>query len=157
MLYLSLVLLFIGVALLCAEAFIPGFGVLGVSGIVLIVVSSIIVAFTVPFGPLIVIGEVIILAFAIYALLKFLKKKQLYSKLVLNETLNVEEREIGNLDYFIGKEGFTKTSLRPFGTVDFSGVTVEVYSDSGYIDAQKNVVVTEVKQQKIIVKSLNKN
>lgn len=157
MIYLSLGLLFLGIALLVIEAFIPGFGVLGVSGIAAIIISSVIVVFTVPFGPFIVIGEIIVLAFAIYMLFKFLKKNQLYNKLILNETLNSEKKDIGNLEYYIGKEGVTKTSLRPFGTVDFDGVTVEVCSDSGYVEAQKSVVVTEISGQKIMVKLLNKN
>lgn len=155
MIYLSIGLLFLGALLLCAEAFIPGFGIVGTAGIIAIIVSSVITAFAVPYGSLIVISEIIVLTVTIYLLLRFFKKKQLYDKIVLSETVKSEENNVGDLSYFIGKEGLTKTALRPFGTVDFNGVTVEVCSDDGYTDARKLVVVTEIKQKKIMVKTVD--
>jgi membrane-bound ClpP family serine protease len=154
MIYVTLALLIIGAVFLVAEAFIPGFGFFGISGIVLIIVSSIMTIVGIKYGVFMVVGEVAALSLFMFILLQYVKKSQLYGKIILDETLNYEEKEIGGTDYFFGKEGITKTPLKPFGTVDFNGVSIEVYSDGSYIQEKKKVKVIDVTKNKIIVRQL---
>lgn len=157
MVYLAITLLLIGIACLFIEVFVPGFGVFGISGIISIIVSSIITVIFIPFGIIIVVSEIIIIALLMIAILNYIKRHQLHGKIILDESLNYEKNEMGDLDYFVGKEGITKTPLKPFGNVDFNGVTIEAYSDGEYIQSHEKVKVINVHENKIYVKKLNSN
>lgn len=157
MILLAVILLLAGCGFLVAEMFIPGFGFFGISGIIMLVVSSFLTALAFPFGIFIMLGEIVLIGLFIYLISIYLRKKQFRGKLILDETLNFDKRDIGDLDYFMGKEGVTKTSLRPFGVVDFNGIDIEVCSDGAYITENKRVKVTGIKQNTVIVKQLNTN
>lgn len=151
MITLCLCLLFLGIMCLIAEMFIPGFGVCGISGIVLMIIAAVLAVFYVPYGWLFVSAETVLLAATVYTMFNYIKKKQLHGKLIMDETLNEDVPQIGDLNYFVGKEGVTKTPLRPFGEVDFNGVSIEVSSNGAYVEQGKPVKVTEVQKNKIIV------
>jgi len=152
MLYLPVALFLIGVILLCAELNIPGFGVCGILGITSIVVSSIIIVVSVKFwGPFIVIGEFLLVGGIVYGAWNYMKKHQLQSKLVLEETLNEDVDDISGLDALIGKSGIAKTSLRPFGVACFSGNDIEVYSKGKYIPENTPVRVVSFSGRKVFV------
>lgn len=157
MMYLALLLLIIGTICLISEIFIPGFGVFGISGIILIVISAVITIIFIPFGIFFVLAEIAIIAVLILCVLNYIKKHQLHGKIILDETLNDDKKDIGDLDYFLGKEGITKTPLRPSGNVDFNGVTIEAYSDGIFIQAHEKVKVFKIHDNKIYVKKMDTN
>ncbi len=157
MLTISISLLLIGLILLLTEAMIPGFGLPGISGIVALLVSFIITMFYFPIAMalMIVFGEISAIALIIYMVYRILKRRQLINKLILNETLDQDKNEIGGLDYFLGKEGTTKTALRPYGSADFNGFVAEVCSDGNFILENKKVKVIKITNNKIVVKELS--
>lgn len=150
---LPIVLLLIGAGLFCAEMFIPGFGVCGVTGIILVVISAVITIATVPAGLFIVLAEISVLAAVVAVIFNYIKRTQLHGKIVLDETLAEDAKAIGDPEYFLGKEGVAKTTLRPFGEAEFNGVTVEVVSDGKYIPINTRIKVTAVEGQRIIVQA----
>lgn len=154
MVYIALVLMFFAVALFVTEMFIPGFGVFGFTGIISLAASVYITLVYERFGVIIVLAEMVFLAVVALVIFNYVKKKQLHGKIILEETYNKDETEIGALNYLMDKEGLTKTPLKPCGTADFSGSTVEVYSDGEYISANKKVKVIDVSQRRVIVKQL---
>jgi len=85
---------------------------------------------------------------------RYLRRHQLYGKLILNETLAEEQRDILVLEHFLGKEGITKTALRPFGHVDFNGINLEVRSESEYISANTRVIAVDLRDKKLFVKAI---
>lgn len=154
MIYIALAFLIIGAALFVTEMFIPGFGVCGMIGTILVVVSAIITVAYVPFGLFIVAGEVVVMGFVLLSLVKYIRKKQLYGKLVLDESLEFDDNPGGDLQFYIGKEGVVLTPLKPVGNADFNGAVLEVYSEGRYIPENKRVQVVDVLKQKVIVKQI---
>lgn len=154
MTYLILTSLILGLIFLVIEAIIPGFGFFGISGFLLLLISSITTITSVKFGFLIVFFEVIFISLLIYYIFKYMRKGQFLGRIILDETLNYEEKEVGGTDYFLGKEGITKTPLRPFGSANFNGVVMEVYSDGAFIKEKTRIKVIEVTTNKIIVTEL---
>ena len=150
---LPILLLIIGTILICIEMFIPGFGICGISGILLVVASAVITVTSVPFGIFIVLAQISAIAVIIYVVFQYAKHKQLYSKIILDETLAEDVHPIGDLEYFIGKEGVTRTPLRPFGEAIFNGVPLEVVTNGSYIAENVRVKVTSVDGQRVIVTS----
>lgn len=157
MIYAALIFLIIGALCLLSEIFIPGFGFFGITGIISLIVSSVITVLFVPFGVFIVLAEILALGLILIIVLKYIKRHQLHGKIILDETLNDDKKEIAGLDYFIGKSGVTKTPLRPFGSADFNGNTVDVYSEGEYISEHESIKVVAVRENKIYVKKLNEN
>lgn len=149
-----MILLVIGLVLLLVELTLPGFGVSGVTGFILVIVSSIVTIIYLPFGIFIVLGELALIAFICFILFRYLRSKQLYGKLILDETLNEEKKEIGKPEFLLGKEGITKTPLRPHGEADFNGLVIDVYSSGQYIPVSRSIKVISVDDQKIIVKEI---
>ena len=157
MIYLALGLSLAAVVVLIVDIYIEGFGILGIFGLILLGVSIFVNISFVPFGTFVVIGKIVILIPGIIFFVRYLKRKGLYGKLVLNETLAEDEKK--DFSYFeelLGCEGVTLTALRPFGRAEFDGVSVEVYSDSTYLPANESVKVVRFKDKKLFVKPIEK-
>ncbi|MDR2183022.1 MAG: hypothetical protein LBE55_02500 [Clostridiales bacterium] len=151
MLIWAIVLLVVGLFLLVVDIYIEGFGVLGVVALAILAASLFITAAFVPMGGYIVLGKIALLVPGTFFFFRFLKSKQLDGRLILTETLAQDKVDVSGLEYFMGKEGITKTALRPQGMADFNGAGVEVSSDSKYISEGKRVKVVDVKGGKVFV------
>ena len=151
MLIWAIVLLVIGLFILVVDIYIEGFGILGIVALAIIAASLFITVAFVPLGHFIVLGKIVVLVPGTIFFFRFLKSKQLDGRLILTETLAEDKIDVSGLEYFMGKEGITKTALRPQGTADFNGAGVEVCSESNYIPAGKRVKVVDVKGRKVLV------
>ena len=145
------IMMLVGVGLLVFEMYIPGFGVPGISGIVLLVVSFVLLGPTLAQGLVLFAILAAILCVALSICLYSASKGRLSkSKLVLNDVEN------NDLNYFIGREGVTHTALRPAGIGEFDGVKLNVVSDGEFIGADKPIRVLSVKGNRIVVCEIDK-
>ncbi len=149
----------IGVGLLILETFMPGFGVPGVTGIVLEIITLVLVWFE--HGPVATLAMLLIvllvLAIAISTSLRSITKGRLSkSSIVLSDTESNEEgyRSIEDLQVFMDKEGTATSVLRPTGIADFDGVRLNVSSEGDYIPAGTKVRIIKVEGAKILVRAL---
>lgn len=147
----------IGVALLVAEVFMPGFGVAGISGIVLEIIS--IVLTYLKYGGLAGLGlTVVILAvigITVSVSLRSVTRGRLSkSSLILKNQETTAEGYIATaaLDVFIGKEGVTATVLRPAGIAEVNGIKLNVVSDGEYIPQGTPVRVDRVDGARMVVR-----
>ena len=161
------VLFIVGVILLAVEIFvIPGFGVTGVSGILLIVASLFLalVKHPMPKTPVdisrllqatYVVAASLIATFLVATLsFTFMTKFPLLSKLILTSE---EKREKGfrsapaKLEKFKGKQGMTLTMLRPVGKAQFGDTIVDVVSEGELVEKGRQVEVIKVEGNRIVV------
>ena len=149
----------IGIGLLILEAFMPGFGVPGITGNVLEVITLVMTWFE--HGPLATLAMLLIvllvLAIAISTSLRSITRGRLSkSSLVHSETESNEDgyRSIEDLAVFVDKEGVATSVLRPTGIADFEGVRLNVSSEGDYIPAGTKVRIIKVEGAKILVKPL---
>lgn len=147
----------IGVALLVAEVFMPGFGVAGISGIVLEIIS--IVLTYLKYGGLAGLGlTVVILAvvgITVSVSLRSVTRGRLSkSPLILKNQETTAEGYIATaaLDVFIGKEGVAATVLRPAGIAEVNGIKLNVVSDGEYIPQGTPVRVESVDGARMVVR-----
>ncbi|MBQ7846615.1 MAG: hypothetical protein IJ392_10780 [Clostridia bacterium] len=154
-----LVCLVVGLGLIVLEAFMPGFGLPGIAGVILHVVA---VVFTwINHGPVAALGMTVILlsiiAIAISISLRSAANGKLSkSRIVLNEKESNEAgyRSSEDMQVFLGKEGVTTTVLRPTGMAEFDGVKLNVVSDGEFIQPGNKVQIARVEGSRIVVRTI---
>lgn len=143
-----------GVGLIVLEVFLPGFGVPGISGIVLLGIGLAMTATS--YGMVAALGVLIamiaIVAIAISISLRSASKGALSkSPLFLNHN-DAFKAEPDDMKVFLGKNGVTRSVLRPAGIAEFDGVRLDVVTEGDFIDAGESVVITHVEGGRIVVR-----
>ncbi|GAF78178.1 unnamed protein product, partial [marine sediment metagenome] len=166
---IELILFVLGLVLLILEIFIiPGFGVAGISGIVLIVASLVLSmqGFVIPSFEwqkdifrrnLLVVSVSVVSSFIAFGILAYaLPQLRLFSHLTLvtsqtaENGYTVQTREEGSK--LIGKRGAAVTTLRPSGKAEFDDEVMNVETDGEFVEAGMNVEVVEVSGNRIVVR-----
>ena len=171
------ILLFIaGLVLLMLEFFVvPGFGVTGISGIVLIVASLVLtlvynVGFKFSFDPEFnasaYISKMTILVL-VSCLAGFFLSLWLGKKLILAETrfgslalrTELESKNGFNsqdltMKEYVGKEGVAQTILRPSGKVNIDGEVLDATIEHGYAETGDKIKVTRFENAQLFVRKL---
>lgn len=160
---LEILMFVIGLGLLIAEIFvIPGFGIAGISGIILIFLSIFLSLLgskpfidmeRVSIAIIQISGAIIVALIGIFLLAKFLPKSTIFNRLVLGQSEKAEEGFVSfpTISELIGKEGIAYTTLRPGGTAEIDGRKVDVVADSEYIDRGTKIKVLRVEGIKVVV------
>ena len=133
----------VGSGLIILEAFIPGFGVAGISGVVLEIIAlrcCWLQYGTVP-TLLALVGVLLLIGVAIFLSYRSAMNGRLSrSHLVLNETETAAEES--RPDHWIGKEGVTVTALRPAGQIEVEGIRLNAASTGDFIEKGAAVLIT---------------
>lgn len=166
---LEILLFVIGLGLLLAEIFIvPGFGITGISGIILIFASIFLAMLgskpfidmeAVSFAIIQLSGAMLFALIGMFFLVKYLPKSTAFNKLVLSESENAEK---GFVSYpsdkdLVNKEGIAFTTLRPGGTAEIDGRRIDVVADSEFIQQGTKIKVLRVEGIKVVVTTLKDN
>ncbi|MDR0586806.1 MAG: nodulation protein NfeD [Treponema sp.] len=174
---LELILFMLGLGLLAVEIFIlPGFGVAGISGLVLIAFSLIFSMqdFVIPRfewewnlmgrNAMVVVLALIaaITGIAVIALLG--PKTKIFDRIMLKTQISETASEGGGWkndgglesDYnvLLGKTGKAATVLRPIGKAVVDGETYQVEADGSFIEEGVEVKITKIKGNTIVVRSV---
>jgi membrane-bound serine protease (ClpP class) len=158
----DLLIFMAGIILLTLEIFvIPGFGIAGISGIALIIISlylSLVGKMPRP-GDYITAGYTIGIAFLVaiaggLVVMKLFPRTSLYNKLTL---AMVESTQKGFASApcepeLVGLEGTALSDLRPAGKANIDGRRLDVVTEGEYIEKGSAIVVTEVHGSRIIVR-----
>lgn len=152
----ALVMLIVGYVLLVVEMYVPGFGLPGVSGIILMTIGVIAMQPTPLQALILVLVCVLLLGVAFSVAMHSISRGRLSrSRLVLNEALGEKkENPEEEMRYFIGKTGTTHTALRPAGIAEFDGVKLNVVSDGDFVGAQRAIRVERVEGNRIVVREI---
>lgn len=166
---LELILFVVGVILLILEIFIiPGFGVAGVSGLVLIGASLVLSmqGFVFPSFEwqrdilkrnLLVVSMSLVSSLIIFGIMAYsLPQLRLFSKLMLktaqsaDEGYTVQSRE--EEKQLLGKQGVAVTTLRPSGKAEIGDEVFYVETEGDFVDSGSTVEVIEVSGNRIVVR-----
>ena len=138
----------IGLVFLIVEAFIPGFGFFGISGLSLVAIS---IVTKIVLGESIknilwtlVIAFIIIIALLVWMIIS--AKKGLLSKspLVSQGTSIPTFYNDDNLKIFIGLKGETVTTCKPIGKIRLDNEIYEAQSLDGFLDIGTKIEVSSV-------------
>jgi membrane-bound serine protease (ClpP class) len=166
----EILMFIIGVILVVVEIFvIPGFGVAGISGIVLMFVSLVLslinnVNFDFEGVEIATVGvavsTVIIGVFGGFILSLYLGNKLFTSKTGMFKNMSLKSVQNVNEGFVCietgmfalkGKTGISKTVLRPGGKVLIEGEVFDAVANTGFIDKDVKIIVTKVEATQLYV------
>lgn len=164
----EIILFVLGVGLLMAEIFvIPGFGIAGISGLVLVLgslVAALIanVGFSFPSGAAITSAistlavTLVLLVLLMFSLGRYLPQTERFGQLVLQPDLSsATGYTSADTDAtLLGQRGTALTPLRPSGAVEIDGRRLDVVTAGDFIDAGAHVEVVRVRGSRIEVRTV---
>ena len=165
----EILLFIIGIGLLLLEIFvIPGFGVVGISGIILII-TALVLSMTLNFGldfsfapPTAIIKKIaIVLGFStagflssIWLGMRIINTNSRLGNIALKTELDKETGFISQdlaMYELVGKTGRTVTFLRPAGKVEIDNEIYDAVSEYGLIDKDTEVKVVRFENSQLVV------
>ena len=143
-----------GISLLVVEVFMPGFGVAGIGG-ALLMAGSIVMVWTQygsAAGLWMTLGALLLAGIAITFSLRSAKRGQGFRKLwgLKDVPLVLEQTDVASL---VGRTGVAQTDLRPSGIANFDEVRMNVVSEGDYIRKGEAVVIRSIQGNRIVVKA----
>ncbi len=175
--HMELIIFIVGLLLVAVEVFVlPGFGIAGISGILLIISGLALSLFPIVSSPelgwilpninvvmnsfaIVSVCIVLALILSFYLSKKILTKRNFLSdsavltadgkdyKVLLSAKFSNEE--------MIGKQGESLNQLMPGGTVLIEGETFDSIAITGYIEKGKKVEVVKISNAQLVVKEIN--
>ena len=145
--------LLLGAALMIVEVFLPGFGLPGISGIVLIGAGIILTAMH--FGASVAVAVLLVVVAVLAVLISFALRHasrggMKNSKLFLSEKEEFHNKK--DMQVLVGKMGKTLSVLRPAGIGEFDGVRLNVVTEGGFIERDKPIEIVSVDGSRIVVR-----
>ncbi len=168
--YTELLLFVTGLVLILLELFvIPGFGIAGISGILLLIVSLFLASqsFVIPTVPWqfeltktwVMQFSLVLIGFFVGALLlgQFLPRTSIAKRIALQTELSGEQGFSDvSIDYtkYLNQEGIAISMLRPAGKAKFGDDLLDVICDAGFLAQQTPIRVIRVDGKKIFVEEV---
>ncbi|NLM04431.1 MAG: nodulation protein NfeD [Clostridiales bacterium] len=151
-----LLVFLVGIILLFIETFIPGFGIPGIGGIISIIISIFMASDNAATAIISLLIAFICTIIAFILLLKYAPRNKYFDSIILKTQIKGDEEEKTNeKEKYLNKEGIAISMLRPVGKIDIDGDILEVISEGVFIEKGSRVVVTNINDNKIIVKKID--
>lgn len=168
--WLEALMFVLGLAFVLVEFFvIPGIGIFGLGGGLLIMASLVLASQTFVWPQneyqrkeflnhlLVLFGAGVGTAIGMWFLRKHFQRTPMLNRMLLAPPSQDEQRQIAQrealtrFEHLLNTEGISVTPLVPAGKVRFGDEWVDVVSDGGFIDRNKRVVVVEVQGNRVVV------
>jgi len=147
-----LLCLMLGAALMIVEVFLPGFGLPGVSGIVLIGAGTVIIWLKA--GALTALATLLVVIAVLAVLISYMMRRATeggaHARIFLREKEELRSGE--DMQVLLGKQGRTTSVLRPAGIGDFDGVRLNVVTEGSFIERDKPIEIVNVDGARIVVR-----
>ncbi len=145
-----------GLVLILVEAFVPGFGIFGLSGLVAVGVSIVLSAVTTADGLRILLFSFFFSVVFSWFAFRYFQRKGTLRRFILTDALTQEAgySSTADLSYLVGREGVTITPLRPSGIMEADDTRYDVVSEGAYLAAGTRVRVVRVEGRRIVVRTL---
>lgn len=156
----------LGIILLLIEIFlIPGFGITGIIGICLVIVSLFLglisdfplIDYSIISRAIIQLAVTLVFSLIIIGIIwKFLPESKLFNKFVLSDNINAKTgyAELNERESLINTKGIAFTDLRPSGVALINNKKYDVISEGDYITKNSEISIIRIEGLKIVVKKV---
>ncbi len=150
---LGVIVLIIGILLIGVEFILPGFGFPGIAGIIFTAAGVFLTGRSIQEKVIVGVIAIVIIAVMLVISIVIFSSKKVRSPIRLDEDLQgknvfIDEKD---MEYLIGKKGIAISDLKPAGKGEFDGIKFDILSANYYIKKDSAIVITEVKNNRIIV------
>lgn len=144
-----------GAALILVEVFLPGFGLPGVAGLLLIAAGTALAGMH--FGSLTAVGVLLVLVAVLAVLISWVLRaaagrKGTHSELFLQQKEELHTKD-ADMQVLVGRRGCTRSALRPAGIGDFDGVRLNVVTEGDFIESGRPIEIARVEGSRIVVRA----
>ena len=145
-----------GIVLLLTEALMPGFGVAGISGAILTIVSIVLIASNFYQVMLILVATIALTILIVVALYKMGYGRRYLKSIILDTEQKNNEGYVSTKDNkkLLGMKGIVVTPLRTAGTILLDGKKIDAVSEGEYIEKDKEVEVIKVEGSRVVVREV---
>lgn len=156
-----------GLVLILLEIFvIPGFGVTGILGILLVLASFVLsllprlegIGFEEALHSITLVGISFIIAFVlVIPIIKLVPKTRTFQRLILDTSEKTAEgfrSTPESYEQFLGAEGVALSTLRPAGIGLFDGQRLNIVAEGDFIEPNQKIKIIKVEGYKIVVKKI---
>ena len=145
-----------GLFLIGVELFIPGFGIFGIIGVLLLLGSLFYLLGASEQAVYVIAGAMVAAGVLFYFLARYLPESRVWKKLSLNQRSTKEGGYVSSSNYqqYLHGRGMTETILRPSGTILMNGVRLNVVANGTYIRRGVLVEVIQVEGSRIVVEAV---
>ena len=150
----SLALFVTGLVLLVIAGIIPGFGLPEISGIVLVLVGTVLAMDSLSVALVSLSTAIIITTITTIVLMKLGFRSKMFNKIVLNTNHQSEKGYLSSdsKSEYLDKEGISLTELRPAGFIIIDEIKLDALSEDGFISRDTPIIVARVEGSKIFVR-----
>jgi membrane-bound serine protease (ClpP class) len=170
--WLEILLFVIGASFIALELFVlPGFGIFGVGGLIMMVISIVLASQTfvwpknedeyaqLPISLLMVVSASLGVVVSFSLLRKYLPHMPVFKRLMLTPPTGdptsfqelAERESIVRLEHLLNQKGQAITALRPGGKAKIAGQIVNVITDGRSVEKGEQIVVSEVYGNRVVV------
>ena len=143
-------IILLGLAALLLEILVLPGGVVGITG-TLFIVAGIILAYVRMGATAGTITLVATVLFIIFIIIMMFRKKT-WKRVMLEDNITGKMNVIDESKISVGMTGIAVSRLAPAGKGKFNNEIEEVHSSHGFIDVGKEIIITKIEGNKIIVK-----
>lgn len=148
----------LGAALIIVEVFLPGFGLPGISGMVLIGAGVLLAAMH--YGMLTAVGILLVVIAVLAVLISWVLRAAARGGMGRSELFLDDKQELeyhGDMQVLVGRTGKTGSVLRPAGIGDFDGVRLNVVTEGDFVERDMPIEIISVDGARIVVRQLGGN
>lgn len=152
----SLALFVTGLVLIVIEGIVPGFGLPGISGIIFVLIGTVLAMDSLKLGLISLSTAIIITAAVSVVLIKRGFRSKIFNSIVLNASHDDEKGYFSSdsKGIYLNKQGITTSEMRPSGFIDIEGQIFDALSAEGFIPKNVPIVVSKVEGSKIFVRRI---
>lgn len=153
----TIIIFLVGIILLGIEAFIPGFGVAGIGGVLCVITSIFLASSSVTTALVSLLISLILTIVILIIILKYAPRNKHFNRIVLNVKLDKDKgyTSFSNYNKYIDETGIVTTPLRPSGIISIDGQLLDVVSEGKFIEKDELVKVIRVEGRRIVVQKIN--
>ena len=152
-LYLSMILIAVGLTVIFLELFVPSAGVLGIFAAVCLI-AGVVVAFTISLrtGAITLIITLFAVPVLLALMVKIWPRTPIGRRILIGRAEDVlPQGDHYELDHLVGQLGIAKTKMLPSGMVMVDGKKYDAFSSGLPIDAGQTIKIVAIKGNRIVV------
>ena len=153
---LNIFLYSLGLILLLVEAMMPGFGIAGISGVVCVIISIIMVSKSTIEALLLILATLVMLIIVVLVMYKYGFGKGHIKSMILKTEQKNSDGYKGTVDFskYIGMRGIVTTTLRSAGTVMINQDKLDAVSEGEFIEKGSEVEIIKVEGNRIVARKI---